>query len=137
VFTTLVRSCVLDGELNIRYLSPLVYRVPGNFHIEMRSKYHSVHPPVANLSHVVNSLTFGPPIERKVRDGCMVLFSLIPCGRRLGGRCFFLFCGVASLYCFCVVRIAELGLFYYTFELSPASHGEARYSLKVTLLHLS
>jgi hypothetical protein len=47
-------------------ISVLVCRVPGNFHIEMRSKYHSVHPPVANLSHVVNSLTFGPPIERKV-----------------------------------------------------------------------
>jgi hypothetical protein len=52
-------------------ISVLVYRVPGNFHIEMRSKYHSVHPPVANLSHVVNSLTFGPPIERKVRVHCV------------------------------------------------------------------
>jgi hypothetical protein len=52
-------------------ISVLVCRVPGNFHIEMRSKYHSVHPPVANLSHVVNSLTFGPPIERKVRNCCV------------------------------------------------------------------
>lgn len=40
--------------------------MPGNFHIEMRSKHHNINPPMANLSHVVNSLTFGPPIERKM-----------------------------------------------------------------------
>jgi hypothetical protein len=67
------RLCVLRV---VRYTAhtvsaSLVNRVPGNFHIEMRSKYHSVHPPVANLSHVVNSLTFGPPIERKVRVHCV------------------------------------------------------------------
>ncbi|RYH19214.1 hypothetical protein EON65_26310 [archaeon] len=35
-------------------------RVPGNFHIEMRSKHHNINPTAANLSHVVHSLTFGP-----------------------------------------------------------------------------
>ena len=43
-----------------------MYRVPGNFHVEMRSKNHNINPPMANLSLVVNSLTFGPPIERKM-----------------------------------------------------------------------
>ena len=32
----------------------------------MRSKHHNINPPMANLSHVVNSLTFGPTIERKM-----------------------------------------------------------------------
>lgn len=35
-------------------------RVPGNFHIEMRSKHHNINPTAANLSHVVNHLSFGP-----------------------------------------------------------------------------
>jgi len=48
--------------------------VPGNFHVEMRSKNHNINPPMANLSHVVNSLTFGPPIERKMERR----ISLIP-----------------------------------------------------------
>ena len=34
--------------------------MPGNFHIEMRSKHHNINPTAANLSHVVHSLSFGP-----------------------------------------------------------------------------
>ncbi len=34
-------------------------RVPGNFHINMKAKFQNIFPPMANLSHVVNSLTFG------------------------------------------------------------------------------
>eukprot|EP00598_Pedospumella_elongata_P004988 CAMPEP_0184967762 /NCGR_PEP_ID=MMETSP1098-20130426/1017_1 /TAXON_ID=89044 /ORGANISM="Spumella elongata, Strain CCAP 955/1" /LENGTH=392 /DNA_ID=CAMNT_0027489261 /DNA_START=249 /DNA_END=1427 /DNA_ORIENTATION=+ len=52
-------GCMMSGFL-------LVNRVPGNFHVEMRSKNHNINPPMANLSLVVNSLTFGPPIERKM-----------------------------------------------------------------------
>lgn len=40
------------------------YRVPGNFHIEMRSKHHNINPPLANLSHVVNHLSFGPVLPK-------------------------------------------------------------------------
>ena len=46
-------GCLLVGFL-------LVNRVPGNFHIESRSAYHNLNPAMANLSHTVNSLSFGP-----------------------------------------------------------------------------
>eukprot|EP00607_Mallomonas_marina_P001957 CAMPEP_0182428972 /NCGR_PEP_ID=MMETSP1167-20130531/25169_1 /TAXON_ID=2988 /ORGANISM="Mallomonas Sp, Strain CCMP3275" /LENGTH=386 /DNA_ID=CAMNT_0024612237 /DNA_START=330 /DNA_END=1490 /DNA_ORIENTATION=+ len=46
-------GCLLSGFL-------LVNRVPGNFHIESRSKHHNMNPQAANLSHVVNHLSFGP-----------------------------------------------------------------------------
>lgn len=49
-------GCLLAGIL-------LVNRVPGNFHIEARSKHHNINPTVANLSHVVNELSFGPTIN--------------------------------------------------------------------------
>jgi hypothetical protein len=39
-------------------------RVPGNFHIEMRSKHHNFNPKASNLSHIVNSLSFGPILPR-------------------------------------------------------------------------
>jgi hypothetical protein len=42
----------------------LVNRVPGHFHIEMRSKHHNINPPMTNLSHVVNHLSFGPILPR-------------------------------------------------------------------------
>ena len=42
----------------------LVNRVPGNFHIEARSKHHNLNPPMANVSHVVNHLSFGPALSR-------------------------------------------------------------------------
>ena len=46
-------------------LSVFSFRVPGNFHIQMRSKHHNINPPMANLSHIVNSLSFGPGLSRK------------------------------------------------------------------------
>mmetsp|Transcript_7948 Transcript_7948/g.13183 ORF Transcript_7948/g.13183 Transcript_7948/m.13183 type:complete len:464 (+) Transcript_7948:78-1469(+) len=52
-------GCMMSGFL-------LVNRVPGNFHIEMRSKNHNINPPMANMSHVVNELTFGPIISRSM-----------------------------------------------------------------------
>jgi len=47
-------GCMLIGSI-------LVNRVPGNFHIQMKSKFQNIFPPMANLSHVVNSLSFGTP----------------------------------------------------------------------------
>ena len=46
-------GCLLVGFL-------LVNRVPGNFHIEARSKHHNLNPVMSNLSHIVNHLSFGP-----------------------------------------------------------------------------
>lgn len=42
-------GCMLSGFL-------LVNRVPGNFHLEMRSKHHNINPSAANLSHIVRNL---------------------------------------------------------------------------------
>jgi thiol-disulfide isomerase/thioredoxin len=50
-------GCMMSGFL-------LVNRVPGNFHIEMRSKHHNFNPSAANLSHIVNSLSFGSVLPR-------------------------------------------------------------------------
>ena len=33
--------------------------MPGNFHIESRSKFHNLNPEMSNLSHTVNHLSFG------------------------------------------------------------------------------
>jgi len=41
----------------------MVNRVPGNFHIEARSKYHDLEPTMTNLSHVVHKLSFGDPLK--------------------------------------------------------------------------
>ncbi len=50
-------GCMLSGFL-------LVNRVPGNFHIEARSKHHNLNPAMSNLSHVVNHLSFGPLLTK-------------------------------------------------------------------------
>jgi hypothetical protein len=39
--------------------------VPGHFHIEARSKHHNLNPTVANVSHIVNDLSFGPIRSRE------------------------------------------------------------------------
>lgn len=44
----------------------LVNRVPGNFHIEARSKHHNLNPKMANLSHVIHHLSFGPVLPPKL-----------------------------------------------------------------------
>ncbi len=38
--------------------------MPGNFHIEARSKHHNLNPAMANLSHIVNELSFGAPLSK-------------------------------------------------------------------------
>jgi thiol-disulfide isomerase/thioredoxin len=53
-------GCMLSGFL-------MVNRVPGNFHIEARSIHHNLNPKAANLSHVINHLSFGPPANSAVR----------------------------------------------------------------------
>mmetsp|Transcript_11942 Transcript_11942/g.16422 ORF Transcript_11942/g.16422 Transcript_11942/m.16422 type:complete len:464 (-) Transcript_11942:1762-3153(-) len=53
-------GCLLVGHL-------LVNRVPGQFHIEARSKHHDINPPAANLSHVVNHLSFGPALSKNTQ----------------------------------------------------------------------
>jgi len=50
-------GCMMQGFL-------LVNRVPGNFHIEARSILHSLNPVMANLSHIVNHLSFGMPLSK-------------------------------------------------------------------------
>jgi len=52
-------GCMLSGHL-------LVNRVPGNFHIEPRSKHHNFEPSMTNLSHVVHKLSFGAPITDRL-----------------------------------------------------------------------
>ena len=52
-------GCLVTGSL-------LVNRVPGNFHIEARSKHHNLNPVMSNMSHVVNHLSFGLPLNKKV-----------------------------------------------------------------------
>jgi len=49
-------GCQVSGYL-------MVNRVPGNFHIEAKSKNHNLNAAMTNLTHVVNHLSFGDPIE--------------------------------------------------------------------------
>jgi protein disulfide-isomerase-like protein len=51
-------ACQVSGHL-------MVNRVPGNFHIEAKSKNHNLNAAMTNLSHVVNHLSFGEPIDEK------------------------------------------------------------------------
>lgn len=53
-------GCLMSGFL-------LVNRVPGNFHLEARSKNHNMNPAMANLSHTVNHLSFGPVLSKYVQ----------------------------------------------------------------------
>lgn len=55
------------------YLNSQSNRVPGNFHIESRSKYHNLNPFLANVSHTVSHLSFGTCEEIKYR-GQIFLF---------------------------------------------------------------
>jgi len=48
-------ACQISGHL-------LVNRVPGNFHIEAKSKSHNLNAAMTNLSHVVHHLSFGEPL---------------------------------------------------------------------------
>ncbi len=54
------QGCQVSGYL-------MVNRVPGNFHIEARSVNHNLNAAMTNLSHTVNSLSFGEPPNRQTR----------------------------------------------------------------------
>jgi Endoplasmic reticulum vesicle transporter len=49
-------ACQVSGYL-------MVNRVPGNFHIEAKSVNHNINAAMTNLSHIVNHLSFGPPLD--------------------------------------------------------------------------
>merc|ERR1712154_668995 len=49
-------SCQVSGFL-------MVNRVPGNFHIEAKSKNHNLNAAMTNLTHVVNHLSFGEHLK--------------------------------------------------------------------------
>jgi thiol-disulfide isomerase/thioredoxin len=59
-------ACQVSGHL-------FVNRVPGNFHIEARSKNHNLNAAMTNLSHIVNHLSFGEPIETASRKTKRIL----------------------------------------------------------------
>lgn len=59
-------ACQVSGHL-------FVNRVPGNFHIEAKSKNHNLNAAMTNLSHVVNHLSFGEPIESASRKTKRIL----------------------------------------------------------------
>mmetsp|Transcript_5866 Transcript_5866/g.8623 ORF Transcript_5866/g.8623 Transcript_5866/m.8623 type:complete len:503 (+) Transcript_5866:153-1661(+) len=47
-------GCQVSGHI-------FVNRVPGNFHVEARSKSHNLNAAMTNLTHIVNHLSFGSP----------------------------------------------------------------------------
>jgi thiol-disulfide isomerase/thioredoxin len=53
-------ACQVSGHL-------MVNRVPGNFHIEAKSKNHNLNSAMTNLTHVVNHLSFGEPMDQQSR----------------------------------------------------------------------
>jgi len=53
-------ACMASGFL-------MVNRVPGNFHIEANSKSHNLNAAMTNLSHTVNHLSFGEPLDKHNR----------------------------------------------------------------------
>lgn len=59
-------SCQVSGHL-------FVNRVPGNFHIEAKSKNHNLNAAMTNLSHAVNHLSFGEPIVTASRKTKRIL----------------------------------------------------------------
>jgi thiol-disulfide isomerase/thioredoxin len=52
-------GCHMKGKLFLN-------RVPGNFHLEARSKHHNLVPSMTNLSHAINHLSFGPALTDKL-----------------------------------------------------------------------
>ena len=59
-------GCQVSGFL-------MVNRVPGNFHIEAKSKNHNLNAAMTNLTHVVNHLSFGDPVEMTNRKTKRIL----------------------------------------------------------------
>jgi len=59
-------GCQVSGHI-------MVNRVPGNFHVEARSKSHNLNAAMTNLSHRVNHLSFGEPILESHRKEKRIL----------------------------------------------------------------
>jgi protein disulfide-isomerase-like protein len=59
-------SCQVSGHL-------MVNRVPGNFHIEAKSKNHNLNSAMTNLTHIVNHLSFGEPLDITARRAKRIL----------------------------------------------------------------
>jgi len=59
-------GCQVSGFL-------MVNRVPGNFHIEAKSKNHNLNAAMTNLTHTVNHLSFGEPIVKTNRKTKRIL----------------------------------------------------------------
>lgn len=59
-------GCQVSGFL-------MVNRVPGNFHIEAKSKSHNLNAAMTNVSHIVNHLSFGEPMDEKDRKTRRIL----------------------------------------------------------------
>eukprot|EP00586_Coscinodiscus_wailesii_P004280 CAMPEP_0172478874 /NCGR_PEP_ID=MMETSP1066-20121228/3110_1 /TAXON_ID=671091 /ORGANISM="Coscinodiscus wailesii, Strain CCMP2513" /LENGTH=475 /DNA_ID=CAMNT_0013238801 /DNA_START=56 /DNA_END=1483 /DNA_ORIENTATION=- len=59
-------GCQVSGHL-------MVNRVPGNFHIEAKSKSHNLNAAMTNLTHRVNHLSFGEDINMKSRKHNRIL----------------------------------------------------------------
>lgn len=59
-------GCQVSGHL-------MVNRVPGNFHIEAGSKNHNLNAAMTNLSHIVNHLSFGEPVDLQDRKTKRIL----------------------------------------------------------------
>jgi len=59
-------SCQVSGHL-------MVNRVPGNFHIEAKSKNHNLNSAMTNLTHIVNHLSFGEPLDQTSRRSKRIL----------------------------------------------------------------
>lgn len=59
-------SCQVSGYL-------MVNRVPGNFHVEAKSKNHNLNSAMTNLTHVVNHLSFGEPLDQQSRRAKRIL----------------------------------------------------------------
>jgi len=68
-----LKEAVVEGETHMPHIfadlackingSILVPRVPGNFHVEARSKTHDINPIMVNLSHIVNHMQFGAAVD--------------------------------------------------------------------------
>jgi hypothetical protein len=59
-------GCQVSGHL-------MVNRVPGNFHIEAKSKNFNLNAAMTNVSHIVNHLSFGEPVDQTSRKTKRIL----------------------------------------------------------------
>jgi protein disulfide-isomerase-like protein len=59
-------ACQVSGYL-------MVNRVPGNFHMEAKSKNHNLNAAMTNLTHIVHHLSFGEPLDTESRKSRRIL----------------------------------------------------------------